>query len=231
MKMVYKIFIISGLLLSLPACRTVYQRPEFAKFAKDPSPLIVFNNFKCRYLTKATLYQNAIIDIKGRSMAAIGLCSYDTDRQYIALSLLAPTGIKLIEVAEFNGKRRRAFAIAEIASGDKAVNGIADDIKRIYFQPTVQPINYSSNDTSITFYWTFKNKKLKLKFGKSPDKELGETLLFEKHIYINNTLIGSVFYYDYKKINNKIVPMRIRYENYKYDYNLILKNNEVVEGE
>jgi len=95
-------FIAIGI-LCISSCVAPYKRPEFSKFITKPQPFDVLKEFRKKNLTKATLYQNAVIEVKGRSMPAIGLCSYDTDREYIALSLLAPTGIKLIEFAEFNG--------------------------------------------------------------------------------------------------------------------------------
>lgn len=210
------------------SCGTTYPRPVFATFAKTPAPLKVFKSIEKNRVNACTMFQNAIIEIKGKGMAAIGLCSYDINRGYIAVSLISTTGIKLIEVAEFNGKRRQVFAMSDIANGDKAANRIADDVKRIYIQPTGPPQYLKCSVNSVLFIWSKGKIRNELRLGH--DSPSNPIVLQEKKIFLDNELEGAVFYYDYKDINGKQFPMRIRYENYKYNYNLTLKNKEVVDS-
>jgi len=210
------------------SCSTGYPRPVFANFAIAPEPLQVLKEFQKNRLEACTLVQTAILDIKGRKMVAIGLCAYDMNRDYIALSLISTTGIKLIEIAEFNGKRRAAFAISDIADGDQAANQIADDIKRIYMQPKNNPLYYNCTKNKVTFIWRNGKKQNELLFGFQ--KDTGKAVLKEKKIFDNKKLQAAVFYFDHKEFNGKNIPMRIRYENYKFNYNLTLKNQEVIQG-
>ena len=210
------------------SCSTGYPRPVFADFAIAPKPLKVLQGFKKNRLEACTLVQNAILDIKGKKMVAIGLCAYDMNRDYIALSLISTTGIKLIEIAEFNGKRRSAFAISDIADGNQAANQIADDIKRIYMQPKTDPLYYNCTKNKVVFIWRDGKNQNELLFGFQ--KNTGKAVLKEKKIFDNKKLQAAVFYFDHKEFNGKSIPMRIRYENYQFNYNLTLKNQEVIEG-
>ena len=179
-------------------------------------------------MISCTMAQNAVLEMKGRSIAAIGLCAFSNERGYLALSLISTTGIKLIEIAEFNGKRRSVFAISEIADDEKAADLIADDVKRIYFHPLGNPLYYQCSANKVRLIWIEGSIKNELSFGF--DQELERTVLKEKKIFIDNELAGLVYYYDHQVFNGRNVAMRIRYENYKYGYNLILKNREVIEG-
>lgn len=217
--------------LGITSCRSVYPQPEFAKFAKPPVPHAVLKEFREKALTECTVFQKAVIDIKGRKMAALGLCSIDAEQKYIALSLISTTGIKLIEFAEHNGVRRSSFVFSDIATGDQAAKRIGDDIKRIYIHPNGDPLFNESTENAVILIWDKGDIRTELRFGKSSKEDIGKTLLLEKKIFIDDTLEGVVYYYDYKKINEKISPMRIHYKNKKYDYSLTLKTNEVVDGE
>lgn len=214
-----------GLLCS---CMSDYPRPEFEYFPQTPNPLKVLKEFRKNQIVSCTMAQNAVMEINNKSIAAIGLCAFNSEQGYIALSLISTTGIKLIEVAEFNGKRRAVFAISDISDENKAADRIADDVKRIYIHPTGNPAFYQVSDPKVTFIWLKDKVKNELSFGY--DHKLKRTVLKEKKILIEDELVGSVFYYEHKIFNGKNVAMRIRYENYKYGYNLIIKNREVIEG-
>ena len=220
------IIVLPGLIVA--SCTTTYPRPKFIDFPKTPEPLKLLKEFRKNQIVSCTMAQNAVLDLNGKSMAAIGLCAFDNSRGYLAVSLISTTGIKLIEVAEFNGKRRSVFAISDISNEEKAADRIADDVKRIYTHPKGNPLYYQCNSNKVVFIWPTGKIKNELSLGYNPQS--GKVVLKEKKIFVDNVLEGCVFYYDYQDFKGKDIPMRIRYENYKYGYSLTLKNTEVVEG-
>ena len=231
--MLNKIVIISLMLffvLGISSCKSVYPRPEFANFANSPDPVKVMMDFRKNNIQACSLYQTAIIEVKGKSIASIGFCSFDAENGNIALSLMSTTGMKFVEIAEINGKKSAILTLPDVAFKQKAIQGISEDIKRIYIQPKGIPEDFLETDRSLSFNWVNGDLRTELIFGQSPKKDIKGLLLLTKKIYLKDLLDSVVFYYDYKKINDKLMPMRIRYENDKYDYNLILKTKEVSHG-
>jgi len=224
------ILLISFFFLGITSCRSVYPRPEFANFANSPDPREVLINFRKNNIKACSLYQTAIIEIKGKSFASIGLCSFDADKGDIALSLMSTTGMKFVEISEFNGKKKSVFSMPDIAPEKKAAQRIGEDVKRIFIQPEGNPKDYLINKNSLSFNWINGDLRTELIFGKPHQKEIKKPILMAKKIYLKDSLESLVYYYDYKCFKGKIFPMRIRYENEKYDYNLTLKTKEVSYG-
>lgn len=214
----------------LTSCRGAYPRPEFVYFANPPAPRQVLDDFRKKNIEACSLYQTAVIEIKGKSIAAIGFCAFDADKGDIALSLMSTTGMKFIEIAEFNGKKSSVFTLPDVASEEQAALRIGEDIKRIFIQPKGDPKDYQLTSSSLSFGWLDKDLRTELIFGRSPEKDIDGLLLLGKKIYVKDSLAGEVYYYDYKNLHGKLVPMRIRYENQNFDYNLTLKTKEVSYG-
>jgi hypothetical protein len=224
------IFMMFLFVLGITSCRTVYPRPEFANFATSPDLRKVLVDFRKNNIQACSLYQTAIIEIKGKSIASIGFCAFDAENGNIALSLMSTTGMKFIEISEFNGKKKSVFTMPDVASEEKAAERIGEDIKRIFLQPKGNPKDYITTKNSLSFNWINRDLQTELVFGKSQQQGIKGPLLLAKKIYFKGSLESLVYYYDYKRVEGKLFPMRIRYENKKFDYNLTLKTKEVSYG-
>ncbi|MBN1864678.1 MAG: hypothetical protein JW808_07235 [Victivallales bacterium] len=211
----------------LASCASV---PEihYDAFDVKPDALEIFDSFDKVRARRLTLCQSAVLEFKGQASSAIGLCSYDSGLGYIALSLISPTGVKLLEFVELNRKRRFVFVMPELAPGEEAAERIADDARRIYFHPEGKPTYYGITARYVSLVFDEGEFRTELRFGIDPGT--GETVLREKRILLGDRLESLVFYLDYSDYDGLLYPGRIRYENFSHGYVLSLKNLEVVKG-
>jgi hypothetical protein len=220
-------------LVFLQACATVvYKKPDFPEIKEKIKFSKVYKHFIKNFQFKGEYVQKVVIELNGRSIPALGMCSYDLLSKRVALTLLTTTGVKILELDEDDGIMKKAFIMPEMAkkirNGEKAVQQIADDIKHIYFKPFEQPNECSRNQNSVSLFFKNDIRKTELKFGL--DLNNASFVLKEKYFYIKRYPESAVFYYDYELHNGKLIPMRIRYENYLYGYNLTIKNTEVIDN-
>jgi hypothetical protein len=220
-------YLITFLLIStfLYSCRTAFPEPDFAKFAERPNPITIWNQFTKECPDQLSMDQSALIGIGRKKITAIGLCSFNRDKDEISLALMTLTGMKLLEMERKNGKTETYFSISEITNKKSASEQLVMDIKSIYFQPTKRYDNCEIRKDKIIYKWAKGEKKTILIFGQSSKRE--KVVLLIKKQYINDTLESLVYYSDYKMKNGKNIPMTIHYQNRKFDYTLILKTKKI----
>jgi hypothetical protein len=198
-----------------------------------PKPLELYDAYKKSHPESLGFVQKAVLDLNGHLIPALGLCKYNQTDQFVALSLLTTTGIKVLEVEESNNRIIKSFVMPDLAkkinSEKKAVAQIADDIKLIFFMPKGKPVEFLHNSNFMLLSWKNGMRKTVLKFGWN--KKLKRFVLKEKLYYIKQYPEVSVFYYEHKIYDNKIVPMKVRYENFRFGYNLTITNTDILNNE
>jgi len=234
----YRLFlniVVTTLLFLMLSCATIsFKKPDYPlPKAGFPKPLELVKKYRQSYAKKMTFSQKAVIELNGHKMPALGMCAFNQSEKYLALSLLTTTGIKVLEVEQKNNFIAKSFVMPDIAkkinSEKTAVAQIASDIKFIFYFPEGKPEEFSQNKSSMSVYWKKTPRKICLKFGWN--SKLKRFVLKEKMLYIKNYIESVAYYYNHQVYNNKIVPMKIRYENYRFGYNLIINNTEILNDE
>jgi hypothetical protein len=231
----YYLFLLYFPAVILTSCYNAdFKKPVYPEPAEAfPEPLTLFSILKNHHPESMIFAQKAVLELNGHSMPAIGLCKYNQPDKFAALSLLTATGIKVLEVEEKNNRVIKSFIMPDLAdkikSEKKAVAQIADDIKFIFFIPEKKPVEFLKTSSYMLLGWKNGIRKTVLKFGWAPD--IHQFVLKEKIYYIKQYPEMSVFYYNHKKHNNKIIPMKIRYENFRFGYSLIIKNTDILNNE
>ena len=188
----------------------------------DITPPMAQENFSNNFAQKFTLLNSIVFKYSFFKVAALGYTQVDALNEKFNVTGFNPAGLKLFDIHGQGKNICGNFVFKQMARGGDVVKAIGQDIERIYFNCLPQTNATAKQQRyKIIFNEPFENGVLEHVFA-------GEQAnLIEKSYYENKRLQWRIFYYNYRKYNEKLYPMAVMFKNYKYHYKLIVRTKEI----
>jgi len=156
------------------------------------------------------------------SFSALGYTSIDLKEKTFTVVALNPVGIKLFELSGNAQNVICNFALEEFSRWDDFAPGVADDVRKIYFDRT------PSNAASL--------HKTKYRMIFSEQRNAGlmeyvfggpENLLIEKRFKKKKRTIWTVSYYEYRNEDGELHPGGAILKHHRHGYQLTVRLLEI----
>lgn len=187
----------------------------------DPVKVLEYSSVKVP--SEFVLLNSIVFSYYGRKMSALGYTKINRANESFSVAALNPVGIKLFELSYAEGKLVTHYVMDELLKHGNASGAIGEDVAKIYFN--LAPIdNFAIKQKKKTF-------EVKQPLGSGYIKYVYggiDSVLIEKSFYKNDKRQWQVKYYDYKKVNGKLLSFGIILKHDIYKYKLYIKTKEVI---
>jgi len=222
MKFIFFIFFVFIFL----GCAANENRPGYKSIALVPVKIIekenLISNVENMFATDFDLLNSIIFSFHGHEIAAMGYTEVDRKNKSFSVAAISPIGLKLFEMSFSDGKLDTHYVIEHLLKHGDAAKAIGNDIARIYFN--IVPKGESEffiNENNYELKENVENGFIKYVYGGT------QSLLIKKGFYVKNKLQWEVNYFNYKKINDKILPFGIIFNNKLYKYKLYILTKQI----
>jgi len=216
------LIIIGIILLCLAACSTIpFQKTPLTSM-ENAEPGAVREKFSLMLPDRFQIISTITFDFKRQFISFIGYSDIDTKEKTFTVAGLNQVGIKLFEITENKGETELRFAIEEFANKGNLAEAVAGDIRKTYFDrlPSDRAKIYKKKH-AVVFVQDEPEGIIEFIFA-GPG-----SLLVEKRCIVDNQVVWSVNYYEYRIENGKLHPAGIILDNIKYGYKLTMRLKEI----
>ncbi len=221
-----KIFSIVFLIILTGCSATIpkHHLPELNDLdpASAYSQINMYNN---KVLEKPQIISSITFGFSGRSMTALGLTALDEKTNSFSVAALDPMGLTLFKLRREKGELVSKYVLPQFGpqNMDKMAQMINRDIALVYFGRKINVDKKSLwlEKHGVRFFKQEGDVDYEYLFGGNPLKLTKKTLLK------NQRQVWSVDYYDYKKVNDKEIPFKIFFKNYKHGYTIEIETKDI----
>ena len=218
----YRFVFLVLIILSSAGCSTVpFQRTNYIPL-DGVDPQLARREFAEALPDKFQVINSIVFQYKWRKSSALGYADANRGLKTFSVSCLSPVGIKLFELSGDKDSVRTNFVLKELLRRGDLPRVVGEDIRRIYFNNVPSGEAKAQKEKyKIVFSEPSGSGVIKYVFAGSP------TVLIEKRYYEKNSLVWSVFYYEYRQERGKFYPAGIILRHSRFGYNLTVRLKEV----
>ena len=179
-------------------------------------------DFSRRTPERMKIISTIIFQYKWKSFTALGFTDLNIQDNVFAVSCMTPVGVKLFELLGDKDSVKANFVMKELLQKGDLPKAVGEDIRRIYFDTTPAQGSVLKKEKYRIIYTQTKGPGvMKYIFAEIPAR------LIEKRYYESGRNIWSVYYYDYRFMQDKIYPAYCILKHYKFGYKLFTRIKEV----
>jgi hypothetical protein len=161
-----------------------------------------------------------------RKFSSLGVCNADLNSKDKDITIvgMTPMGVKLFELTgRPDNKADCVFALEAFKKYPKFAEMVVNDSRSVYFDllPS-KKAKMELSETLLTFSEPFEKGELFYRFGGNP------VYLLSKEFKEDGDVVWRVSYYQYKTIGGKLYPTGMVLDNFKYNYQLIIRLKEAM---
>lgn len=178
--------------------------------------------FAERMPSRMRLVATIVFDFRFHKMSALGFTEIDRNARTFAMVGMNAVGIKMIEITGDSTTEEAGFVIPELKKHGDPSHMIAEDIRRIYFDPApaasakvkteADRFVYSQPDSAGTLTYVVGG---------------ADRRVLEKAYYENRRQVWKVNYYSYRMERAMLYPENVVLQNSRYHYRLIVRLKEI----
>ena len=216
------------LLLLFTGCRSEpFSWPEFPQLPAETSRAEILEKWSSGQASEFIVEAGIVFEYRGQSIASLCIARVNSAGRCIDVVGMNPAGAKIFEASGINGKTAYSSAMPILPEMDTAKAGetILKDIGNIYFDlvPGAKSIQDKPDDNRLPVSDKIsENSRFEYLFAGNPLR------LICKKYYCNNNIEWQVSFFEYLEADGKIIPKNIVYDNFKYDYRLIVRTRTAI---
>jgi hypothetical protein len=198
-----------------------FQETELVSF-ESVEPREVVEQFKSHSPESFQLLNSVVFEYSWNSFMGIGYIDVNRQNGLFKVVCLNPLGVQLFELSGDRDTIVTHNAMPALTQYGDLPTAVGNDIRRIYFDllPSERARTWKSK-YKINFWQPHGLGVMEYEFaGKGRE-------LVEKVYYENDEIIWRISYYEYSEQNGKHYPQGIIMMNYKYGYQLTVRQKEL----
>lgn len=215
------ILLMIGVLLVAGCTHIPFEETRRVSF-ESVDPKSVVEQFKANTPENFQLLNSVVFEYSWKTFMGIGYVDINRKDDLFKVVCLNPLGVKLFELSGDRNAILTHDAIPPIMQYGDLPTSVGIDIRRIYFDllpsPNAQPCKRKYD---LTFRQPSGSGEMEYVFAGA-----GRALV-EKSYFENDEIIWRVSYYEYREHNEKQYPQGIVFINYKYGYQLTVRQKEL----
>jgi hypothetical protein len=210
-----------GVLLAVGCAHVPFQETPLVSL-ESSEPRSVVEQFQANLPESFKLLNTVVFEYTWQKFLGLGYIDIDRRDSVFKVVCLNPMGVQLFELSGDRNTVVTHNALAPLMQYGDLPTAVGNDIRLIYFDlvPTA--------DAQI---W---KRKYKITFRQSSGPGFKEYVfagadrdLVEKNYYENNEIVCRIAYYEYREQSGKRYPQGIILTNYKYGYQLTVRQKEL----
>ncbi len=209
------------IILSAGCTHIPFQETERVSF-ESVEPKSVVEQFKAHTPERFQILNSVVFDYSWKSFMGIGYIDINRQNNQFKVVCLNPLGVQLFELSGDRDSIVTQNALPALMQYGDLPKAVGTDIRRIYFDlvPSGKARTWKSK-YKVNFWQPHGSGEMEYEFaGKGRD-------LVEKVYYENNEIVWRVSYYEYREQNGKHYPQGIIMINYRYGYQLTVRQKEL----
>jgi hypothetical protein len=215
------LFLLIGFLLVAGCVHIPFQETGQESF-ESVDPKFVVEQFRANMPDNFQLLNSVVFEYSSKSFMGIGYIEINRQNSIFKVVCLNPLGVQLFELSGDKNSIVTHNAMPALMEYGDLPTAVGNDIRRIYFDlvPSDKARIWKSK-YKINFWQPYGSGVMEYEFaGKG-----GE--LVEKVYYETDEIIWRISYYEYREMNGKHYPQGIIMINYKYGYQLTVRQKEL----
>jgi hypothetical protein len=189
---------------------------------ESADPKSVVEQFEANMPANFQLLNSVVFEYSWNAFMGIGYIDIDRQNSLFKVVCLNPLGVQLFELSGDKNNIVTHNAMPAIMQYGDLPTAVGTDIRRIYFDllPSDKSRIWKSK-YKVNFWQPYGPGIMEYEFAGKPRG------LVEKVYYENDEIIWRISYYEYREINGKLYPQGIIMINYKYGYQLTVRQKEL----
>ena len=219
--MIRFVTLLIGVVLATGCTHIPFQETERVSF-ETADPADVPEQFKANIPETFQLLNSVVFEYSWNTFMAIGYIDINRQNEMFKVVCLNPMGVQLFELSGDRNTIVTHNAMPALMKYGDLPTAVGTDIRRIYFDlvPSGKARIWKSK-YKINYWQPYGTGVMEYEFaGKGRE-------LVEKVYYENDEIIWRVSYYEYREQNGKLYPQGIIMINYKYGYQLTVRQKEL----
>ena len=209
-------------LLFVAGCANVpFQKARQVSF-ESVDPKSVVEQFKANSPENFQLLNSVVFEYSWKTFMGIGYIDIDKQNSLFKVVCLNPLGVQLFELSGDKNTIVIQNAMPALMQYGDLPTAVGNDIRRIYFDlvPSDKARIWKSK-YKVNFWQPYGSGVMEYEFA-----GIGRGLV-EKVYYENDEIVWRISYYEYREQNGKYFPQGIIMINYKYGYQLTVRQKEL----
>lgn len=189
---------------------------------ESADPKRVVEQFKTNSAEQFQLLNTVVFEYSWNTFMGIGYIDINRQNSQFKVVCLNPLGVQLFELSGDRDTIVTHNAMPMLLQHGDLPTAVGTDIRRIYFDLVpADTARISMGTYSIKFRQPYASGFVEYEFAGK-----GEELV-EKVYYENDEIVWRISYYEYQEQNGKHYPQGIIMVNYKYGYQLTVRQKEL----
>ena len=210
-----------GVLLVAGCAHVPFQETKRVSFA-SVEPKSVVEQFKANSPVNFQLLNSVVFEYSWKTFMGIGYIDINRQDSTFKVVCLNPLGVQLFELSGDRNNIVTHNAMPALMQYGDLPTAVGNDIRRIYFDlfPS-EKARVWKGKYKVNFWQPYDSGVMEYEFA-------GEgRQLVEKVYYENDEIIWRISYYEYALQNGKHYPQGIIMTNYRYGYQLTVRQKEL----
>ena len=210
-----------GVLLVAGCAHVPFQETKRVSFA-SVEPKSVVEQFKANSPVNFQLLNSVVFEYSWKTFMGIGYIDINRQDSTFKVVCLNPLGVQLFELSGDRNSIVTHSAMPALMQYGDLPTAVGNDIRRIYFDllPS-EKARVWKGKYKVNFWQPYDSGVMEYEFA-------GEgRQLVEKVYYENDEIIWRISYYEYVLHNGKHYPQGIIMTNYRYGYQLTVRQKEL----
>ena len=210
-----------GVLLVAGCAHVPFQETKRVSFA-SVEPKSVVEQFKANSPVNFQLLNSVVFEYSWKTFMGIGYIDINRQDSTFKVVCLNPLGVQLFELSGDRNNIVTHNAMPALMQYGDLPTAVGNDIRRIYFDlfPS-EKARVWKGKYKVNFWQPYDSGVMEYEFA-------GEgRQLVEKVYYENDEIIWRISYYEYVVRNGKHYPQGIIMTNYRYGYQLTVRQKEL----
>jgi hypothetical protein len=215
------VLICLGVLFVGGCARVPFQETPLVSL-ESSEPRSIIEHFQAHLPDSFKLLNTVVFEYTGQKFLGLGYIDIDRLTDVFKVICLNPMGVQLFELSGDRNTIVTHHALAPLLQYGDLPTAVGNDIRRIYFDLV---------PAADALIW---KRKYKITFRQSTGSGLKEYVfagadrdLVEKNYYENSEIVWQIAYYEYREQNGQRFPQGIVLTNYKYGYQLTVRQKEL----
>jgi hypothetical protein len=210
-----------GVVLAAGCSHVPFRETERVSF-ENADPAAVLEQFRANTPETFQLLNSVVFEYSWNTFMGIGYIDINRQNGLFKVVCLNPMGVQLFELSGDRDSIVTHSAMPALMKYGDLPTAVGSDIRRIYFDllPSARARTWKGS-YKINYWQPYGAGVMEYEFAGKGQQ------LVEKVYYENDEIIWRISYYEYREQNGKQYPQGIIMINYKYGYQLTVRQKEL----